>query len=317
MGVGIEELLDGILQFLPDASAQETEELSGIVFKVEHDPEMGKAAYVRLFGGSLRNRASVVIPGSEEEKEEKEEKITQIRRFSGRKYQDLGELHAGEIGALYGLSSIRNGDVLGKIPLHRECSLATPLLMVKAQAESEEKRPALLTALRELSEEDLGSLGGTLMDAEAMAALGGAMDREQALTWLRRQIGRYRTGEPACWAVEERETGTPAGLAGFARMPTPLGELHELGYILRADRRGRGYASEAGRACLEYGFGTLGLPRACAVIRVGNAASERVARRLGMRYVREMEFRGAPHGLWLVSREDLSGRGCFSRETVL
>ena len=100
-------------------------------------------------------------------------------------------------------------------------------------------------------------------------------------------------------------------------MPTPLGELHELGYILRADRRGRGYASEAGRACLEYGFGTLGLPRACAVIRVGNAASERVARRLGMRYVREMEFRGAPHGLWLVSREDLSGRGCFSRETVL
>ena len=177
------------------------------------------------------------------------------------------------------------------------------------------RTPRLL--LRELSEEDLGSLGGTLMDAEAMAALGGAMDREQALTWLRRQIGRYRTGEPACWAVEERETGTPARLAGFARMPTPLGELHELGYILRADRRGRGYASEAGRACLEYGFGTLGLPRACAVIRVGNAASERVARRLGMRYVREMEFRGAPHGLWLVSREDLSGRGCFSRETVL
>lgn len=106
------------------------------------------------------------------------------------------------------------------------------------------RTPRLL--LRELSEEDLGSLGGTLMDAEAMAALGGAMDREQALTWLRRQIGRYRTGEPACWGVEER-----------------------------------------------------------------------VARRLGMRYVREMEFRGAPHGLWLVSREDLSGRGCFSRETVL
>lgn len=83
------------------------------------------------------------------------------------------------------------------------------------------RTPRLL--LRELSEEDLGSLGGTLMDAEAMAALGGAMDREQALTWLRRQIGRYRTGEPACWGVEERETGTPAGLAGFARMPTPLG----------------------------------------------------------------------------------------------
>ena len=151
LGIGIRELLDGILQFLPDASAQETEELSGIVFKVEHDPEMGKAAYVRLFGGSLKNRASVPVPGSEEGREEK---ITQIRRFSGRKYQDLGELHAGEIGALYGLSSLRSGDVLGKLPLHRECSLAAPLLMVRAQPESEEKRPALLSALRELSEED-------------------------------------------------------------------------------------------------------------------------------------------------------------------
>lgn len=228
MGVGIEELLDGILQFLPDASAQETEELSGIVFKVEHDPEMGKAAYVRLFGGSLRNRASVVIPGSEEEKEEKEEKITQIRRFSGRKYQDLGELHAGEIGALYGLSSIRNGDVLGKIPLHRECSLATPLLMVKAQAESEEKRPALLTALRELSEEDpLLGLEVNPETREMYVKITGAIQLEILEELLSQRYGLKAGFSTPTVIYKETPAGPGRGLEVYT-MPKPCWAVVEL-----------------------------------------------------------------------------------------
>lgn len=175
--------------------------------------------------------------------------------------------------------------------------------------------PRLL--LRELMEDDLDSLGETLMDSRTMKALGGPMDREQAAAWLARQIGRRQRGELACWGVVERETGELVGQAGFARMPTPLGKLPELGYILRPDRQSLGYAVEAGRACLEYGFGTLDFTCVCAVIREGNLASERVAGRLGMRYARGMEYRGEPHGLWLVSREEFPCRGCFLRETVL
>ncbi|RJP80152.1 MAG: N-acetyltransferase [Candidatus Zixiibacteriota bacterium] len=51
---------------------------------------------------------------------------------------------------------------------------------------------------------------------------------------------------------------------------------------LAADYRGRGYATEAGRALLEYGFRTLGLHRIYAETLVENRAAVRLAVRLGM-----------------------------------
>lgn len=102
------ELMDGIVRFLPPADTRENTPLSGVVFAIEHDPVMGKAAHVRLFGGQLRNRDAVPVLGRSEM-----EKITQIRRISGSRATDAGVLRGGEIGALYGLPSIRAGDILG------------------------------------------------------------------------------------------------------------------------------------------------------------------------------------------------------------
>lgn len=86
--------------------------------------------------------------------EKERKKITQIRRVFGRKHSDVGELGPGEIGAVYGLSSFRCGDPIGKEIPGRAYSMAVPLLMVQARPEGEEQRPVLLAALRELSEED-------------------------------------------------------------------------------------------------------------------------------------------------------------------
>lgn len=147
-GMGIEELLDGITLCLPDSSAIETEELSGLVFKVEVDKDMGKGAYIRLFGGTLKNRDTVVINGSGEEK------TAQIRRFDGARAVDCGELHAGETGIVYGLSSVRNSDYVGKTPPRSGGSLAVPLLTVTAHPDKEEERPVIMETLRELSDED-------------------------------------------------------------------------------------------------------------------------------------------------------------------
>jgi ribosomal-protein-alanine N-acetyltransferase len=56
----------------------------------------------------------------------------------------------------------------------------------------------------------------------------------------------------------------------------------EVGYRLARDARGRGYATEAARASLTYGFEQIGLERIVAVAAPANAASRRVMEKAGM-----------------------------------
>lgn len=63
----------------------------------------------------------------------------------------------------------------------------------------------------------------------------------------------------------------------------------EIGYILHPDAHGRGYAAEAGRALLDFGFRTVGLHRIYARCDARNIASAKVMQRLGMR--EEAHFR--------------------------
>lgn len=145
-GEGVEELLDAVLDYLP-APTVTSNELCGVVFAVTHDKTMGRAAHVRLFSGSLANRQMVG-----------EHKINQIRILRGTKYDDRGELKAGEIGTIYGLESVRAGDVLGDRALLPEGRMsnafAQPLLSAKVTPEKESDIRALKAALEELSVED-------------------------------------------------------------------------------------------------------------------------------------------------------------------
>lgn len=148
LGVGIRELLDGVL-LLPRAPHREDAPLSGLVYKVEHDKTMGKAAHVRLFSGAISNRDPVPVRGREQV-----EKVTQIRRVLGRRTVDIGRLGAGDIGALYGLSNIRIGDVIGEGDLSRDVSLAAPLLKARVFPKQPEQLTDMVAALNELTEED-------------------------------------------------------------------------------------------------------------------------------------------------------------------
>jgi [ribosomal protein S5]-alanine N-acetyltransferase len=58
----------------------------------------------------------------------------------------------------------------------------------------------------------------------------------------------------------------------------------EMGYWIGVPFWGRGYASEAARAVVEYGFSELGLNRIFATVFGGNTASRRVAEKAGMKY---------------------------------
>jgi ribosomal-protein-alanine N-acetyltransferase len=87
------------------------------------------------------------------------------------------------------------------------------------------------------------------------------------------------------------------GHVGFWQWFGP--QTYEIGWAIARDHQGRGYATEAARAVLAYGFERLGLHRVIATCNPNNAPSVRVMEKLGMR--REAHFRKCdlnPDGSW-------------------
>lgn len=81
------------------------------------------------------------------------------------------------------------------------------------------------------------------------------------------------------WLIQETGAAEMAGTAGLR----PLEDLGlEIIYSLTPSVWGKGYATEAARAVVEYALGPLGLPRVLAEVDEGNAASVAVVERLGM-----------------------------------
>ncbi len=148
LGVGVAELLDCI-SLLPPAPCDLSAPVSGIVYKVEHDKVMGRAAHVRLFSGVIENRDPVRLGGGETA-----EKVSQIRRVLGHKTVDMGRLIAGDIGILYGLTNVQTGDVIGTPPRTGDLSLTVPLLKVRLFPQAADQLPALVSAIQELTVED-------------------------------------------------------------------------------------------------------------------------------------------------------------------
>lgn len=84
------------------------------------------------------------------------------------------------------------------------------------------------------------------------------------------------------WTVEEKESGEVVGLAGLFPVDK-VGPEIEVAYHFRRDRWGRGYATETALACLDYGFGVVGLERIVGLVAPGNDASVRVLEKCGAR----------------------------------
>ena len=80
------------------------------------------------------------------------------------------------------------------------------------------------------------------------------------------------------FAVLERSSGRFIGRVGLKHW-RQFAET-EIGWVLRADAWGHGYATEAARACLDWGFSVLPDPYFTAMIGPANSRSIRVARRL-------------------------------------
>jgi RimJ/RimL family protein N-acetyltransferase len=87
------------------------------------------------------------------------------------------------------------------------------------------------------------------------------------------------------WALEERATGAFIGFTGLLHtaFPARFTPCVEIGWRLARPAWGKGYATEAARASLDYGFGKLGLASIVSFAVTANMRSRRVMERIGMR----------------------------------
>ncbi|WP_197467809.1 GTP-binding protein [Marinomonas gallaica] len=154
-GIGINELLNAIIHYLPNAKQNNNAALSAIVFKIEHDQRIGKMAYVRVFEGTLNARDKIHNATRSHEAYVIEDKASQVKRVIRGKYQDMDCIEAGDIGVVSGLQSAKIGDILGLGDAVPDAyQLSAPLLTVQVIPDNEKDFSALASALTELADED-------------------------------------------------------------------------------------------------------------------------------------------------------------------
>ena len=107
------------------------------------------------------------------------------------------------------------------------------------------------------------------------------------------------------FALLDRRDGRFLGRAGLRYWPQF--DETEIGWVLRRDAWGWGYASEAAGAILGWGFEVVPAPYFTAMIDPDNERSIRVARRLGLSPLRRDVLAGVPVVVYAVAREDWAG----------
>jgi elongation factor G len=190
--VGLVGLLDAIVTYLPSPSEEPvtatdkagkevvvTPDPNGPLlihaFKTAADPFVGKLTYLRVHSGTLRSHDHVWNPGKGEE-----ERIGQLLMLKGKDQEPVGELRAGQVGAVAKLGHTVTGDTLTS----RDHPLTLPPL--------EFPRASLAVAIDPESKTDLDKLGPALH----------RLEEEEPTIRVERQA---ETGEQLLWAQGENQ----------------------------------------------------------------------------------------------------------------
>jgi RimJ/RimL family protein N-acetyltransferase len=157
--------------------------------------------------------------------------------------------------------------------------------------------------LRMLSESDIAAYAEMCADPVVMRYIGDGQPLSRSMAWrnLAMMVGHWSLRGYGLWAAEERSSGILIGRIGFWNPEGWPG--FEIGWTLRRAFWGRGYATEGARAALHFAFTRLGQPHVISLIHPENAASIRVALRLGECLVGPIEVMGKSALLYRIARE--------------
>lgn len=137
--------------------------------------------------------------------------------------------------------------------------------------------------LRPWQDSDREPFAAMNADAEVMRHFPGRLTRVESDALIDRLCEKAASDGYAFHAVALHD-GTFIGLAGLAKpgFKAPFTPCTEVGWRLARAHWGKGYATEAASAAIDWGFGELGLGEIVSFTALANDRSERVMQRLGM-----------------------------------
>ncbi|RXZ64721.1 GNAT family N-acetyltransferase [Pelagerythrobacter rhizovicinus] len=147
--------------------------------------------------------------------------------------------------------------------------------------------------LRDWREEDWAEFFRHTNTPAVMRWLGGELDEAGMAAQRERVEGSGRRNGFCFWVVERKADGALLGFCGLKRADAPGSTVTgavEIGWRLREDAWGQGYAKEAATAALGLAFGRFGAEKVVALTVEGNAGSWGLMRRLGMRRREELDY---------------------------
>ena len=165
--------------------------------------------------------------------------------------------------------------------------------------------------LRGFREEDRAAFAAMNGDPVVMEHFPETLDRAASDALLDRIRQRWATDGHGLWAVERLADGAFLGFTGIARLEWL--DLPEVGWRFASSAWGHGYATEAARSALTFGFEEREMPEIVSITAVTNERSMAVMRRIGMTRDPADDFlhpnlpdghRLRPHVMFRLRRED-------------
>lgn len=122
-------------------------------------------------------------------------------------------------------------------------------------------------------------------DPDVMRYLGPVQTRADTAAGIERQQAKWSKHGFGWWSVFERASGDLVGAACLQHLAHIETNPLEIGWRLIPSAQGKGYATEAGQAAMDFGFDVVGETYLVAVADPPNIASQKVMQRLGMSHV--------------------------------
>jgi len=139
---------------------------------------------------------------------------------------------------------------------------------------------------REMENGDLENMAALLGNPEVMRYYPAPKTRDEAQGWIDRMRHRYVEHGFGLWLVETH-AGEFVGDCGLTWQQVNGRTVLEVGYHVTPSNQGRGFATEAARACVDEARRRFGDVELTAIIHPENLASRRVAEKLGMTHTED------------------------------